>query len=141
MKLVVFLLLVVFCIKFAPAQNIRVDATTYTPQQLVEDILIDSGCISNVQITATTSGNFTDGDKSFGYFSANGSTFPFEKGIVMSTGKLTHVPGPNTTLSDDDSTSWNCDQDLETVLNISNTSSLIIIDIYCVPHADNIWFR
>jgi gliding motility-associated-like protein len=141
MKLVVFLLLVVFCIKFAPAQNIRVDATTYTPQQLVEDILIDSGCISNVQITATTSGNFPDGDKSFGYFSANGSTFPFEKGIVMSTGKLTHVPGPNTTLSDDDAPSWNGDQDLETALNISNTTNATIIEFDFVPNADNIRFR
>ncbi|WP_410006945.1 choice-of-anchor L domain-containing protein [Aequorivita nionensis] len=141
MKLVFFLLLVVFCIKFAPAQNIRVDATTYTPQQLVEDILIDSGCISNVQITATTSGNFPDGDKSFGYFSANGSTFPFEKGIVMSTGKLTHVPGPNTTLSDDDAPSWNGDQDLETALNISNTTNATIIEFDFVPNADNIRFR
>jgi gliding motility-associated-like protein len=141
MKLVVFLLLVVFCIKFAPAQNIRVDATTYTPQQLVEDILIDSGCISNVQITATTSGNFPDGDKSFGYFSANGSTFPFEKGIVMSTGKLTHVPGPNTTLSDDDAPSWNGDQDLETALNIRNTTNATIIEFDFVPNADNIRFR
>ncbi len=141
MKLVVFLLLVVFCIKFAPAQNIRVDATTYTPQQLVEDILIDSGCISNVQITATTSGNFPDGDKSFGYFNANGSTFPFEKGIVMSTGKLTHVPGPNTTLSDDDAPSWNGDQDLETALNIRNTTNATIIEFDFVPNADNIRFR
>ncbi|MCB0466781.1 MAG: T9SS type B sorting domain-containing protein [Aequorivita sp.] len=141
MKSVVFLLLVVFCIKFAPAQNIQVNATTYTPQQLVEDILIDSGCISNVQITATTSGNFPDSDKSFGYFSANGSNFPFEKGIVMSTGKLQNVPGPNTTLSDDDAPNWPGDSDLENALNISNTTNATIIEFDFVPNADNIKFR
>ncbi|HPE82601.1 MAG TPA: choice-of-anchor L domain-containing protein, partial [Aequorivita sp.] len=141
MKSVVFLLLVVFCIKFAPAQNIQVNATTYTPQQLVEDILIDSGCISNVQITATTSGNFSDSDKSFGYFSANGSNFPFEKGIVMSTGKLQNVPGPNTTLSDDDAPNWPGDSDLENALNISNTTNATIIEFDFVPNADNIKFR
>tara|TARA_R110000823_G_scaffold79592_3_gene181548 strand:+ start:16319 stop:18649 length:2331 start_codon:yes stop_codon:yes gene_type:complete len=141
MKSIVFLWFTLCCICFAPAQNIQVDPTTYTPQQLVEDILIDSGCISNVQITAATSGNFPDGDKSFGYFSANGSNFPFEKGIVMSTGKLQNVPGPNTTLSDDDAPNWPGDTDLEAALNISNTTNATIIEFDFVPNADNIQFR
>ena len=125
----------------AKAQNIQVDATSYAPQQLIEDILIDSGCISNVQVTATVGGNFTDGDKSFGYFSANGSSFPLQKGIVMSTGKLAHVPGPNTTLSDDDAPGWTGDQDLENALNISNTTNATILEFDFVPNADNIQFR
>ncbi|MCB0465363.1 MAG: T9SS type B sorting domain-containing protein [Aequorivita sp.] len=141
MKLFIFLLLAVFCISVARSQNIQVDATTYTPQQLVEEILIDSGCISNVVVTSTTSGNFPDGDKSFGYFSTNGSIFPFAKGIVMSTGKLNHIPGPNTTLSDDDAPNWNGDQDLETALNITNTTNATIIEFDFIPNADNIQFR
>jgi gliding motility-associated-like protein len=140
-KYIFFLWFVLCCIRLVPAQNIQVDATTYTPQQLVEDVLIDSGCISNVQITSTTSGNFPDGDKSFGYFSANGSNFPFQKGIVMSTGKLNNVPGPNTTLSDDDAPGWNGDPDLEAALNITNTTNATIIEFDFVPNADNIQFR
>ena len=141
MKLIVTLLVAVICITVTFAQNIQVDATTYTPQQLVEEVLIDSGCISNVLVTSITSGNFPDGDKSFGYFNANGSTFPFAKGIVMSTGKLNNVPGPNTTLSDDDAPNWNGDPDLETALNISNTTNATIIEFDFLPNADNIQFR
>ena len=141
MKSIFFLWLALCCICLSPAQNIQVDATTYTPQQLVEDILIDSGCISNVQITTATTGNFPDGDRSFGYFNANGSNFPFEKGIVMSTGKLQNVPGPNTTLSDDDAPNWPGDPDLENALNISNTTNATIIEFDFIPNADNIQFR
>lgn len=134
-------LLALCCSLLAKAQNVQVDATSYSPQQLIEDILIDSGCISNVQVTATVGGNFTNGDKSFGYFSANGSSFPLQKGIVMSTGKLAHVPGPNTTLSDDDAPGWTGDQDLENALNISNTTNATILEFDFVPNADNIQFR
>lgn len=134
-------LLVLFCTLISKAQNIQVDANSYSPQQLIEDVLIDSGCIGNVQVTTTVGGVFTDGDKSFGYFSAHGSSFPLQKGIVMSTGKLAHVPGPNTTLSDDDAPGWNGDTDLETALNINNTTNATIIEFDFVPNADNIQFR
>jgi gliding motility-associated-like protein len=140
MKFSLSLLLISF-FSVAIAQNIQVDAASYTPQQLIENILIDSGCISNVQVTATVGGDFPDGDKSFGYFSANGSNFPLQKGVVMSTGKLAHVPGPNTTLSDDDAPGWNGDTDLETALNIRNTTNATIIEFDFVPNADNIQFR
>ncbi len=126
---------------FIQSQNIGVDAHTYSPQQLIESILIDSGCIENVSVTNTVGGNFSDGDKSYGYFTSNGSTFPFEKGLVLSTGKLAHVPGPNTTLSDDDAPGWVGDRDLEMALGISNTINATIIEFDFVPNADNIRFR
>ncbi len=123
------------------SQNIAVDATTYTPQQLIEEILIDSGCIENIQVTNSIGGNFPDGDKSFGYFSANGSDFPFDKGLVLSTGKLANVPGPNNRLSDDDAPGWNGDPDLEAALGIYNTTNATIIEFDFIPNADNIRFR
>jgi gliding motility-associated-like protein len=141
MKFSFSLLAFLFCLFGSFAQNIQVDATTYSPQQLIEDILIDSGCIENIEVTQTVGGNFDDGDKSFGYFSANGSGFPLEKGIVLSTGKLNHVPGPNTTLSDDDAPGWTGDADLEAALGISNTTNATIIEFDFVPKADNIRFR
>src|SRR5690554_5572318 len=117
------------------SQNITVDANSYTLQQLVEEILIDSGCISNVQVTNSVGGNFSDGDKSFGYFSSNGSGFPFQKGLVLSTGKLQNVPGPNTSLSDVDAPGWIGDLDLETALGINNTINATIIEFTFVPNA------
>ena len=123
------------------SQNIGVNSDTYSPQELIENILIDSGCIENIQVTTTVGGNFDDGDKSYGYFNRNNSNFPFEKGLVLSTGKLGNVPGPNNTLSDDDAPGWTGDRDLEAALGISNTVNATIIEFDFVPNADNIRFR
>ena len=58
------------------SQNITVNQT-YTAQQLIENILVNSGCVS-VSNFSVTSGNFISGDLSYGFFNANGSIFPFE---------------------------------------------------------------
>lgn len=135
------LFFLLFWVSTAMSQNIEVDAQTYSPQQLIESILIDSGCIDNVEVTNVVGGNFDDGDKSYGYFNRNDSNFPFDKGLVLSTGKLKHVPGPNTTLSDDDAPGWTGDRDLEQALDISGTVNATIIEFDFVPRADNIRFR
>jgi len=137
-----------FCIFFifyfcnvATAQYIQVDGNTYTPQQLIEDILINNDCIQNIVITNVVGGNFDDGDKSYGYFESNGSDFPFARGLVMSTGRLSNVPGPNNSLSDDNAPGWLGDADLETALGINNTTNATIIEFNFIPNADNIRFR
>lgn len=126
---------------FAIGQNILVDSQTYTPQQLIEDILINSNCIENVNVTNVVGGNFGGSDQSYGYFDANGSSFPFQSGIVLSTGKLNNVPGPNTTLSDDDASGWTGDNDLETILNESNTLNATLIEFDFTSVASQISFR
>lgn len=122
------------------SQNISVDANTYSPQELIENILINSGCIDNVSINGVVGGNFSN-DKSYGYFERNGSNFPFENGIAMSTGRLSNVPGPNNNLSDDDASGWGADQDLEQVLGISNTLNATVIEFDFTPNANSIQFR
>lgn len=123
------------------AQNISVDNQQYSPQELVENILIDSGCIENINVTGAVTGNFSDGDKSYGYFQNNNGSFPFADGIVMSTGKLAHVPGPNTSLSDDDASGWGGDSDLEEILNINTTVNATSIEFDFTPNANNVSFR
>ncbi len=125
----------------ALAQNVSVDPDIYTPQQLVEDVLINSGCIDNIQVTHAVSGNYNGADKSFGYFENNGGPFPFANGIVMSTGRLSSVPGPNSYLSDGDAPGWGGDADLEQYLNINHTVNATIIEFDFTPHANNIRFR
>ncbi|ARV10476.1 hypothetical protein BTO05_12850 [Winogradskyella sp. PC-19] len=104
----------------ATAQNITVDSQSLNAQQLIEDILIDSNCISNVVVTNVSGGNFADGDQSYGFFDATGTNFPIQSGIVLSTGRLSNVPGPNNSILSDDSndtvTPWFGDNDLETIL-------------------------
>jgi gliding motility-associated-like protein len=123
------------------SQNIQVDSQTYTPQQLVENILIDSDCIDNVEVTYVLGGDFGTTDRSYGYFEAAGSSFPFESGIVLSTGKLANVRGPNSSLSDDNATNWAGDADLEAALNENNTTNATIIAFDFTSAASQISFR
>lgn len=122
------------------SQYITVDSNSYTPQELIEDILINSGCIENILVTSSVSGSFNT-EKSIGYFNKNNSNFPFEDGVVMSTGRLSNVPGPNNNLSDDDANGWGADQDLEQVLGISNTLNATSIEFDFTPNANTIQFQ
>ena len=126
---------------FTIGQNIQVDSQSYTPQQLIEDILINSNCIENVNVTNVVGGDFGGSELSYGYFDAISSSFPFQSGIVLSTGKLNNVPGPNTTLSDDDASGWIGDNDLETILNESNTLNATLIEFDFTAVASQISFR
>ncbi len=123
------------------SQNVQVDANTYSPQQLIEDILVDSNCITNVNVTNVVGGDFGGSDLSYGYFDATGSSFPFQNGVVLSTGRLNNVQGPNTFLSDDDAPNWNGDNDLETVLQESSTLNATIIEFNFEAVANQISFR
>lgn len=123
------------------AQNITVDSATYTPQQLIEDILIDSDCITNVTVTNVVGGDFNNVDQSYGYFDATGTSFPFQSGIVLSTGRLVNVPGPNNSLSDDNAPNWTGDTDLEIALNESNTFNATILEFDFTAIASQVSFR
>src|SRR5690554_239989 len=136
-------LLIIFLLLFgvSHAQNVTTNSSTYTAQELIEDILIDSNCISDVVVTNVVGGNFNGSDASYGYFESNGANFPFQNGIVLSTGKLANVQGPNTTLSDDDAPNWRGDSDLEYVLNESRTTNATILEFNFRAVADRISFR
>jgi len=123
------------------SQNILVDSNTYTPQQLIEDILIDSDCISNVVVTNIIGGDFGGTDQSYGFFDASGTTFPIQSGVVLSTGRLSNVPGPNTNLSDDDAAGWSGDLDLETVLGENDTYNATILEFNFETISEQISFR
>ena len=134
-------LLAILISNLGQSQNIQVDSQTYTPQQLIENILIDSNCISSVLVTNVIGGNFNNADESYGFFDAAGTTFPFTSGIVLSTGRLANTQGPNTTLSDDDAPNWIGDNDLETILNEPNTLNATIIEFDFTTIADQVSFR
>ena len=123
------------------SQNITVDSQTFSPQELIENILIDSDCIDNVSVTNFVGGDFGGQEQSFGFFDATGTTFPFQSGIVMSTGRLSNVPGPNDSLSDDNAPNWDGDSDLETILNETNTINATILEFDFTSVASEISFR
>lgn len=138
-QFLLILFLLVSCITIS--QNVTTDSRSYTAQELIEDILIDSNCITNVVVTNVNGGNFNNTDQSYGYFESNGAPFPFQNGIVLSTGRLANVQGPNTTLSDDNAPNWRGDSDLEYVLNESSTTNATILEFNFRAVADQISFR
>ena len=139
MKKIFFILFILsFAVSFS--QNITVNET-YTAQQLVENILVNSGCVS-VSNFSVSGGNFGTGDLSYGYFNANGSSFPFQEGIILSTGKLNSAVGPNSNFSDDGSgIGWTGDSDLNTALSLTNTFNATVLEFDFIPNANNISFE
>ena len=89
-KRLFFLFVIVQCVSYS--QNIQVDSQSFTPQQLIEDVLIDSNCIENIQVTNAIGGDFGGSEESFGYFNATGTTFPFEEGIVSKFQDIQKTP-------------------------------------------------
>ena len=125
----------------ALSQNVQVSSSAYTPQELIENVLINSSCVENLVVTNVVGGDFNATDKSYGYFNANGSSFPLDSGVVLSTGKLSNVGGPNDSLSDDDASNWGGDPDLEMILNESNTLNATIIEFNFSASASQISFN
>ena len=125
--------------QFGNAQYISVDEN-YTAQDLVEDVLINSPC-ANVFNISVSGGNFASGEKSYGFFEATGTGFPFENGIILSTGKINNAPGPNSYLSDDGgSMGWDGDIDLNQALGLSNSFNATILEFDFIPLGNNISF-
>lgn len=122
----------------ASAQYITTDDSR-TPLQLVENVLINSGCasVSNVSVSG---GNFASGDTSYGYFNANGSNFPFEDGIILSTGKINNAVGPNNYILEDTAPGWLGDADLNQALNINNSFDATILEFDFIPIGNQISF-
>jgi len=108
------------------AQNISVD-NTLSAQTLIENNLAE-GCVEITNISSSVNGT-VNGLSSFGYFERANSNFPFENGIMLSTGNANS--GGNATniniLNDGDLT-WGTDPDLETALGISNTFNATSIE-------------
>jgi gliding motility-associated-like protein len=94
------------------SQGVTIDTSTYTPDELINSVLINSPCIAGTNVVASTGSNFgsTNG---IGYFENLNPNFPFERGIVLMTGDVTKVPSPNNTVLSDGSSSWLGDAELE----------------------------
>ncbi|MFT6843052.1 MAG: gliding motility-associated-like protein [Psychroserpens sp.] len=118
--------------------NVSIDQTTYTIEQLVVDILIDSPCAQISNITSSTGSDFGDVN-GIGYFSADEGSFPFEEGILLTSGNAALAGGPNFNAMSDGGFAWVGDLELDAAVGInSNNASIIEFDF--VPLSDEISF-
>ena len=118
---------------FSIPPPIYVSSTDFTVEELINDVLVDSECNQVFNITSSTGTDF-GGDNGIGYFEANGSEFPFERGLILTTGRAEDAPGPEDgTLSGGN---WPGDADLESVipsLNPGDTNDATLIQFDFIP--------
>ena len=95
---------------------IIVNSTQYTVPQLVNEVLINSACSTIANITWAT--GTTVATNGIGYFNKGNSNFPFDQGIILSTGKAAAAAGPNTNILSDGGagTGTGGDADLSAIL-------------------------
>jgi gliding motility-associated-like protein len=120
------------------AQYIQVDDNR-SVEDLVENILINSSCanVSNISVSGWA---FTNGN-SYGYFNASGTSFPFEDGVIISTGRAASAVGPNGFLLSEGPTNWPGDNDLQAAINENNTINATIIEFDFLPFANKVSFE
>ncbi|TQD33368.1 choice-of-anchor L domain-containing protein, partial [Haloflavibacter putidus] len=124
---------------------IIVDTNTYTIDQLVTDVLINNPCAQVSNITAVTGTDFGDVN-GIGYFDYNNSSFPLESGVVLNSGDVTEVPGPETGIQSSGGSSWPGDPDLTALIQqiegntTSDSNNATIIEFDFVPFINEISF-
>ena len=121
------------------AQQITVD-NSVSPQDLIQNTLIQ-GCVEISNISSPSNGS-SIGIGSYGYFESAASNFPFENGIVLSTGNATSAGnGQNNDILNDGDATWLTDSDLETALGISGTVNATSIEFEFVSISNQIQFN
>ena len=143
------LTLLTFCISFIGfAQIISINdsaspESSYGPEELIKKVIISSSCSSADNFTFRVNGGSSDlTTKSYGYFKRPaGSTFPFEEGVILTTGSA--FPAGNTTRSVliDIQNGGPGDLDLEAALGQGNTHDATFIKFNFTPQVATIDFR
>jgi gliding motility-associated-like protein len=121
------------------SQQITVDDSVPL-NQLILDNLIE-GCVEISNIQSTVNGS-SYGLSSYAYFNRSGSNFPFEDGIMLSTGNAESGGNSVTTPTlSEGSTIWGTDPDLETALGITNTLNATSIEFDLISASNQVQFN
>lgn len=121
------------------AQQISINSNI-SAQQLIEDNLV-LGCVEVSNIVSNNNGSINQ-INSFGFFERSNSAFPFENGIMLSTGSANAAGNTtNANTLNDGETNWLTDTDLETALGISNTLNATSIEFDFVSVTNQVQFN
>lgn len=94
-QLLTFLIILLFA-PASYAQVMTVSTTEFTHEELVTEVLINSPCAIVGNINTITGTDFGAGN-GIGYFENTNPDFPMTSGVVLATGDVSGVPGPNNT--------------------------------------------
>ena len=129
------------------AQTIRVNdildaESSFSPEELISDVLVGGNCANISNISSVVNGNPTDTTtKSYGYFKRlPGSTFPFEEGIVLTSGNAFNTSNGSSDLNDP-STGLS-DVDLNQIIDPNTVfTDATVFEFDFTPSSDTINFR
>ena len=113
---------------------IIVDPNAYTPQQLVEDILI-TGCLQATDVT------YTGSSEAIGYFMGNIGDSGFDEGFVMTSGEAVIAQGPDVSTSSGNSNSGGSDPDLAALIPGYSIYDAAVLEFDFIPASDTLLFE
>ena len=123
----------------AHAQQISID-NSVSVQELIQNRLIQ-GCVEVSNISSNNNG-FVNNIGSYGYFERDSSNFPFENGILLSTGNANSAGNTiNANTLNDGETNWGTDADLESALGISSTLNATSIEFDFISVTNQVQFN
>lgn len=144
-----FIFILIWGFNLSEAQTIFVNPpgnsnSNHLPFNLVKEILLDGGeCsgISNFQTKDNTSAPFPNPTRSWGYFEKGNSNFPFEKGIILTSGFAADAIGPSEqeALSKGDRT-WLGDADAQALAGVV-TYNATAFEFDFIPQGNTISFN
>ncbi|EAQ40036.2 hypothetical protein MED134_04764 [Dokdonia sp. MED134] len=142
--LIPVLLLSLFTVQ-VNAQAITVDGSATTVadvETLITDILIGSSseCAEISNVSKSTGLDQGAGVNGIGSFEANGADFPYEAGIVLVSGNVNNVPGPEVDGTPSGG-GWAGDPDLEANTTAINTNDASFIQFDFTPFVDELNFN
>jgi len=102
---------------------------------------LGEGCVEISNISSVVNGQVSGLD-SYGAFDRAASDFPFESGIILSTGNIASAGNSlnNNPLNEGDD-NWGADSDLENALGISNTTNATSVEFDFTTVANQIQFN
>jgi gliding motility-associated-like protein len=107
--------------------------------QLVNTVFSNNSCAEISNISFIHGG--ISGARSYGYFTNGNNAFPFNDGIILSTGLAKSAIGPNNSLLSEGQTFWLGDNDLEAALGLSGTFNATVLEFDFRPLTDKISFE
>ncbi|MBO3097361.1 T9SS type B sorting domain-containing protein [Gelidibacter sp. DF109] len=113
---------------------------TMSLEALIQNTL-GQGCVEISNISSRINGA-PDNISSFGRFSKENSNFPFQNGLILTTGNVLSAGNVlNTNPLIEGTTSWGTDPDLETALGIAGTMNATSIEFDFISASNQIAFR
>ena len=110
----------------ATGQSITVN-DSYTPKQLVENVLVNNSSCVSITNPVATGDSFTPGKKSYAYFNNQGGSFPFTEGVLLSTWSSQNSVGPYVAnIPAGDNNAWLGDSDLNSVLGKATLNATVL---------------